>query len=277
MDEVKLVWALLTDPRRFGNTLYFNGETLEYLIGTDAWSVLEMLVRLEDAGLLKLTAPSDFKLLYEYELVKIKTVNFLGLKPADALVNELNRIWLIGRILKVDPPRQLGLRLPDYSDKFKNFNTLLNKLLKLMEAKTLVSKEVYERVVAAVTKDTSASVKEIKDPIVELNNLVDEIVKILNKFKEKQKEIEETFSKLGVKTETIMLLEEAYKIAEYDLREILLNVKSSIVNLLPIWERLVMTYDMIRAEFPMVGQDFFNTIETLRQVNNSLTTIMHTR
>lgn len=273
MEAGRVVWMLLTDPRRFGKVLYFNPEAFEFRLGIDVWDMLETFVGLEDAGLLKLTAPSDFLLFYDYELAKVRITNFLGLKPYDALLTEFKKVWLMGRVLKVEPPRQLGIRLPDYADKCKNFNTQLNKLFKLMETKALVSREVYNRVATSVVKETLDVAREVRELVNELNGLVAETVRILNRFKDGRKNIEETSSKLGVKFEENEELLEIYRNAEQDLLDTLLNIKARVTDLLPVWEQAAAAYDKMKAEFQMAGQEFFQVIETLRQVNSNFTAI----
>jgi len=273
MDAGKALWALLTDPRRFGRTLYFNPEVLEFRLGTDTWGALETLLGLEEAGLLKLSAPAEFTLLYDYELARIQATNFLGLKPYEELVNDFKRLWLMGRVLKFEPPRQLGVRIPDHAEKFKILNTHLNKLLKLMEAKALVSREVYNKVMQSACREAAASSKDVKELVKELNDIVAVTTRLLNRVREGRKNVEEISSKLGIRTEEHNDLVNTYNDAEQGLLYILMNVKTKVKELIQSWEQVIGNYNKMKAEFSIAGQDFFSVLDYIIQINNSFTVV----
>ena len=264
----KVLVTLITDPRRFGNSLYFNPDVLGFRLGTDPWTALEALVSLEDAGILKLHAPPEFGLLYQAELMKVRVANFLGLKGYNEITSDFKRVWLLGRVLKLEVPQHLGLHLTDHAHKLSALSTNLTKMLRLFESKSLVSKEVYMKVAASVMRETAVTAKEAKEILLELSELVRTTSQLITKLRETRASIEETTAKLGIKLEENETLVKAYRAAENELLELLALIKTKLLEVFPNWNQILASYDKLRSEFAVTGQDFIAALETMKSIND---------
>jgi len=264
----KVLLTLVTDPRRFGSSLYFNPDVLGFRLGTDSWTALEALVSLEDAGILKLSAPPELELLYQVELTKVRVANFLELKGYQEITSDFKRVWLLGRVLKLESPQQLGLRLTDYSPRLSALSGNLTKMLKLFESKSLVSKEVYMRVASSVMRETASAARDAKEILSELSDLVRTISQLISRLREARSSIEETSAKLGIKLEENESLIRAYRESERELLELLGLVKSKLLESFPNWSAVLTSYDKLRSEFGATGQDFISALETMKSIND---------
>jgi hypothetical protein len=264
----KVLVTLITDPRRFGNSLYFNPDVLGFRLGTDPWTALEALVSLEDAGILKLHAPPEFGLLYQAELMKVRVANFLGLKGYNEIASDFKRVWLLGRVLKLEVPQHLGLHLTDHVHRLSALSTNLTKMLRLFESKSLVSKEVYMKVAASVMRETAVAAKEAKEILLELSELVRTTSQLIAKLRETRASIEETTAKLGIKLEENEILVKAYRAAENELLGLLALIKTKLLEVFPNWNQILASYDKLRSEFAVTGQDFIAALETMKSIND---------
>ncbi len=272
----KVLVTLITDPRRFGNSLYFNPDVLGFRLGADPWTALEALISLEDAGILRLHAPPEFGLLYQAELTKVRIANFLGLKGYSEIASDFKRVWLLGRVLKLDVPQQLGLQLADHVQRLSALSTNLTKMLRLYESKSLVSKEVYLKVASSVMRETAVTAKEAKEILQEMSEIVRTTSQLIAKLRETRASIEETTAKLGIKLEENETLVKAYRAAENELIELLALMKTKLVEVFPNWSQILSSYDKLRSEFAMTGQDYIAALETMKSINDRFVVVKQT-
>ncbi|MCS7118369.1 MAG: hypothetical protein NZ957_06260 [Thaumarchaeota archaeon] len=266
----RILVNLLTDPHRSGKTIYFDPDSLSARLGGHAWDHLEAIVALSDVGLVKFYFTREVELLFRFLVTKVRMWHVLGIKDQDEIAFEMRKATTLGRAIGKEPVSRQDQRVPDHLEALKKLSTQLGKLLKLLDGKKLVSREVYEKVAASVLSDTVTCVQSTEAVLASLKAALTDLVEVMKVLVQERYRTAELRDKLGLNLEELDLILSSYSSGENDCRRLLQEADQLVRDAFPNWDDIMKSADRVRSEFAQKAPFLDMVLKQLTSINEML-------
>lgn len=245
----RVLITLLTDPHRSGRTIYFDPDVLSARLGGQAWDHLEAMIQLGERGLIRFHHAREVELLFRFMRARARLEHVAGLRDLEEVAAELRKVRILGRVVGKDLEVIRDPRVSDHLDALRALSVQLGKLLKLLEGKKLVSREVYERVAASVLSETANVVQSTEQVLSSLRAALAELVEVMNVLVQERARISGLRDRLGFNLEELDLVLNSYLSGIEEFKRLLQQVDRLLRSAFPNWDDVIGSAQRVISEF----------------------------
>ncbi|MCS7127270.1 MAG: hypothetical protein NZ953_02610 [Thaumarchaeota archaeon] len=266
----RILISLLTDPHRSGRTIYFDPDALSARLGGQAWDHLEAMIELGEKGLIKFHFTKEVELLFRFIRARARLEHVAGLKEVDEVADELRKAKILGRIVGRDLEVIRDQRVPDHLEALRALSVQLGKLLKLLEGKKLVSREVYEMVAASVLSQTANVVQSTEQVLSSLRTALAELVEVMNALIQERARILGLRDRLGFNLEELDLVSNSYLSGIEEFRRLLQQIDRLLRGAIPNWDEVIGSAQKMSSEFAQRAPFVDVVLKQMTSINEML-------
>ncbi|MEN3047688.1 MAG: hypothetical protein ABDH63_02775 [Candidatus Caldarchaeales archaeon] len=245
----RVLITLLTDPHRSGRTIYFDPDVLSARLGGQAWDHLEAMIQLGERGLIRFHHAREVELLFRFMRARARLEHVAGLRDLEEVAAELRKVRILERVVGKDLEVIRDPRVSDHLDALRALSVQLGKLLKLLEGKKLVSREVYERVAASVLSETANVVQSTEQVLSSLRAALAELVEVMNVLVQERARISGLRDRLGFNLEELDLVLNSYLSGIEEFKRLLQQVDRLLRSAFPNWDDVIGSAQRVISEF----------------------------